>query len=165
MFWRGIGKYILLGIWICQTGLVILFGTLLEFFHHIPFTFGVYLKIKALSYLLMIPFLFFFRGIVDFCQNLFYPSRKFDRPQPVYSHAERFRLAGEFKEAILAYHELAEQYPDLAKPFVAMMDIYDLEYHDTQAVRQIYQRAIQTVKDPRERKILDQAYQDMTKEG
>ena len=74
-------------------------------------------------------------------------------------------MSRKLEEAILAYHELAEQYPDLAKPFVAMMDIYDLEYHDTQAVRQIYQRAIQTVKDPRERKILDQAYQDMTKEG
>ncbi|MGN0866167.1 MAG: hypothetical protein ACI4SG_00615 [Oligosphaeraceae bacterium] len=164
MFWRGIGKYILLGIWVAQTGLVVLFGVLLEHFHHVPFTFGLYLRIKLLSYLLLLPFLFGFRSMVEFFQNLYFPSGKFDRPQPVYSHAERFRLAGEFKEAILAYNELATQYPDLAKPFVAMMDIYDLEYHDTESVRKIYQRAIQTVKDPRERKILDQAYQDMTKE-
>ena len=163
-WFTGVGKYVLIGIWIAQTGLVLLMCALLEKFHHIPFNWKTYLRIKLLSYALSLPFLWTLDGAIDFLESLYCPSKKFDRPQPVYSLPERLRREGRLQEALCAYHDLASQYPDLAKPFIGMMDIYDLEYHDNESVRKVYQAAVKTVTDKRERALLDRACRDMLKD-
>ncbi len=155
---------IILGIWTAQTGLVLLFMVFGAFFARIPFTLETYLHIKVVAYLLTLPLILFFRQIRGFFENLYYPNKKFDRPQPVYSHAEKYALDENYSAALQEYSAIAQEFPHLAKPFMEMMNLYDLRFHDHNSVRNVYARAIQTVKDKEQRRLLDHLYHDITGE-
>ncbi|HOG50579.1 MAG TPA: hypothetical protein PKY10_08320, partial [Lentisphaeria bacterium] len=57
---------------------------------------------------------------------------------------------------------LSKQYPDLARPYIEMMDIADRDLRDRPTLEAIYRQGCKTVRDE-ERKALDQAYDEMTR--
>jgi hypothetical protein len=158
---RFITFLIILGIWVAQTGLVILFMAFGAVFAKIPFSWETYIHIKLVAYLLTLPLILFFRQVRGFFENLYYPTKKFDEPQPVYSHAEKYALDENYSAALQEYYAIAREYPHLAKPFMEMMNLYDLRFHDHDSVRKVYALALQTVKDKEQRKLLEHLYHDI----
>ena len=115
------------------------------------------------------PSLFFFfiswiaGGIGRLVGDWFYfPGRHYDRPQPVYGPAQSMRTQNKPLEAMEYLRDLARHYPDLAKPYVEMMDIADRDLHDRPTLDAIYHQGRKTVRGE-ERKALDQAYREMTR--
>ncbi|MGI6356585.1 MAG: hypothetical protein GX937_01880 [Lentisphaerae bacterium] len=94
--------------------------------------------------------------------GLYFSSRSYDRPQPAYGPAQAMRTRNEPLKAMEYLSNLAKQYPDLARPYIEMMDIADRDLHDRPTLETIYQQGCKTVRGE-ERKALDQAYDEMTR--
>jgi hypothetical protein len=91
----------------------------------------------------------------------YFPSRHYDRPQPVYGPAQAMRTQNRPMEALEYLRELATRYPDLARPYIEMMDIADRDLHDRTTLEAIYRQGCKTVRG-QERQTLDQAWREMT---
>ncbi|HQC52277.1 MAG TPA: hypothetical protein PLE92_04035 [Lentisphaeria bacterium] len=93
---------------------------------------------------------------------LYFPNRHYDRPQPIYGPAQAMRAQNKPLEAMEYLNNLSKQYPDLARPYIEMMDIADRDLHDRPTLEAIYRQGCKTVRGE-ERKALDQAYDEMTR--
>lgn len=62
--------------------------------------------------------------------NLFWPSDRFDRPQPAYSIPQSKRARGLYEEAMAGFEKLAEEHPQEVQPYVEMIDIAIVNLHD-----------------------------------
>jgi len=82
------------------------------------------------------------RILVEKVADFFMYSEKFDRPQPMYGKASALRKNRQYEEAIAAYEEIAEAYPDEIKPWLEMIDLVLRDLRDPARAELIYQRAL-----------------------
>ena len=122
-----------------------------------------YLAILGLALVLTIPILLFRRKLFTGASNFFFPDASYDRPQPVYSRPAALRAQNRLDEAIAEYEAIIADYPDLARAYVELMDLYDLEYHDREKVAEIYRRGCAGIPAGRERQLLDEQYREITR--
>jgi len=78
--------------------------------------------------------------------SLFYPVRRFDRPQPMYSIPQSKRAKGLYEEAMAGFEKIAETYPDEVQPYIHMIDIAIVNLKDPDRANAIYQRGFSTLK-------------------
>jgi tetratricopeptide (TPR) repeat protein len=81
-------------------------------------------------------------GLVERAFDFFTYSEKFDRPQPMYGKPMALRKNRQYEEAINAYEEIAEAYPDELKPWLEMIDVMQRDLGDPERAERIYQRAL-----------------------
>ena len=74
--------------------------------------------------------------------NLFYPSRRFDRPQPVYSTGEAKRKNGLYQEAFDHFAGIAAEFPNELKPYVEMMDIAIVDMKNRALADKVFQQGM-----------------------
>jgi len=98
------------------------------------------------------------RLVVESSGKLFWPSRHFDRPQPMYSIPEAQRARGHYEEAMTGFEKIAEEFPDELKPFVEMIDIAIRDFKDPARAKEIYQRGIALLKREKDREALAKMY-------
>jgi tetratricopeptide (TPR) repeat protein len=94
------------------------------------------------------------RGFVGWLYDRFSYSEKYDRPAPMYSIPQGLRKNRRFEEAIEAYEQIAEDYPDELKPYLEMMDIALGELKDPDRAELIYQQGLLNFTDPNHRERL-----------
>ena len=98
------------------------------------------------------------RLVAESSGNLFYPGRRFDRPQPMYSIPEARRASGFYEEAISGFEKLAEAYPDEVKPYIEMIDISILNLKDPERANEIYRRGVALLKKVEDKEALATMY-------
>ncbi|MGB0291505.1 MAG: hypothetical protein ACPGIA_02900 [Luteolibacter sp.] len=82
------------------------------------------------------------RALVDKVVDFFMFSEKFDRPQPMYGRAKALHKSRQYDEAMKAYQDIAENYPDELKPHLEMIDIALRDLNDQQLAESIYQESL-----------------------
>lgn len=98
------------------------------------------------------------RLIAEPSGSLFYPVRRFDRPQPVYSIPQSKRAKGLYEEAILGFEKIAREYPDEVKPYIEMVDIAVVNLRDPERANAIYQRGVSLLKKEEDKEVLARMY-------
>jgi len=86
--------------------------------------------------------------------SLFFPDRRFDRPQPLYSIPESRRKEGLVQEAWDGFEHLAETYPQELRPYVELMDIAAVDLHDAARLETVYRQGMETLRRARDRTVL-----------
>lgn len=79
--------------------------------------------------------------------SLFYPSGKFDRPQPMYSIPAGKRKKTLYEEAIADYEKIAADHPGEVKPYIEIIDITVTDLHDKARARRVYEAGIGALAD------------------
>lgn len=82
------------------------------------------------------------RALVDKVVDFFMFSEKFDRPQPMCGRAKALHKSRQYDEAMKAYQDIAENYPDELKPHLEMIDIALRDLNDQQLAESIYQESL-----------------------
>lgn len=90
--------------------------------------------------------------------SLFYPSDRFDGPQPMYSVPQSRRAVGAYEEAMSGYEKIAEKYPDEVKPYIEMMNIAILDLRDVERAKLILDRGQALFRDEGTRRVLQQSF-------
>lgn len=90
--------------------------------------------------------------------NLFYPDRRFSRPQPIYSIPESKRTQGLYEEAIAGFEKIAADYPDQVKPYIDMIDISIVNLKDPNRANEIFQLGIASLKRDQDKEALSIMY-------
>ncbi len=90
--------------------------------------------------------------------NLFWPSERFDRPQPAYSIPQSKRARGLYEEAMAEFEKITEEYPQEVQPYVEMIDIAIVNLHDPERAKAIFQRGISVLKKDEDREALARMY-------
>jgi hypothetical protein len=93
--------------------------------------------------------------------SIIFPDREFDRPQPKYSIPAARRAQGQSEEAFVGFQKIAEEYPDVARPYLEMMDIATRDLANPNLAAAIFQKAMQNVKGGQDRKELLEFYRDI----
>jgi len=86
--------------------------------------------------------------------GLFYPGRRFDRPQPMYSIPQAKRQKGQYEEAIAGFEQIAVDYPDEVQPYIEMMDIAIVNLKDPGRANAIYLRGVSAMKKNEDKETL-----------
>lgn len=86
--------------------------------------------------------------------ELFYPDEKFERPLPRYGPAQALRKQRRFKEAMDAYREIADEYPDELRVYLEMMEIAMIELKDRSRARLIHQEGMEKLTEEKDREQL-----------
>ena len=95
--------------------------------------------------------------------NIFFPDRRFDRPQPTYSMAETKRVRGEFVEALEEYEGILADYPGDLRCFIAMLDIAATDLKDAALVERLVRRAREEVSSADMARI-EEVYDELTRD-
>jgi hypothetical protein len=90
--------------------------------------------------------------------KLFYPDRRYSRPQPVYSIPQSKRAKGLYEEAIAGFEKIAADHPDEAKPYIEMIDICIVHLKDPVRANEIYQRGMSLLKMDKDKEALATMY-------
>jgi hypothetical protein len=90
--------------------------------------------------------------------NLFWPSRRFDRPQPMYGIPESKRKKGLYQEAFDGFQAIAEEFPQELKPYVQMIDIAIVDMYNANLARAVLQSGLKTLKDDNARDALSRMH-------
>ena len=90
------------------------------------------------------------RDLVEWVVDFFTYSEKFDRAPPMYSIPQGLRKNRRYEEAMAAYEEIAEAYPDELKPWLEMIDIALFDLKDADRAEIIHQRGMQTLVDEKQ---------------
>jgi len=93
-------------------------------------------------------------AITERVVNFFLPSEKFDRPLPLYGPAEALRRRHRFEEAMAAYQQIAEAYPDEPRPYLEMMEIAVLNLRDPSRAKLIQQQGLEVMAEEKNREQL-----------
>ena len=93
--------------------------------------------------------------------RLFYPSDKFDRPQPMYSIPAGQRASGLTDEAFSGFQAIAEEHPQLLRPYREMMDIAINDMKNPELAEATLQRGVATLKRKKDREALRDMYETM----
>ena len=94
------------------------------------------------------------RGLVDKVADIFMYSEKFDRAPPMYGRPAALRKSREYEEAMAAYEEIAEEYPDEIKPYLEMIDMAMRDLNDPERAELIYQQGLLKFQNEEDRKRL-----------
>ncbi len=100
-------------------------------------------------------------GVANFFSGLFFPGRNYHRPQPVYGPALSLRQQGRYEEALAALADIAAEYPDLARPYLEMLDICASALHDFEKCRALYQEGINRLQNRSERQSLERFFAEI----
>ena len=84
----------------------------------------------------------------DLAGGLFFPDRKFDRPQPVFSIAEGKRTQGQPREALAEYERVLLEHPAEIRCYVGMMDIAARDLRDPVLAEGYHRRGAEQITDP-----------------
>lgn len=95
--------------------------------------------------------------IGDLTANLFMPSARHDKPQPMYSIPEGRMAAEDYTGALEAYEELAAEHPTEIVPHLRMMEIWLRVYQDVEAAQTIRDNALQAIEGHENRGKFDAA--------
>jgi hypothetical protein len=79
--------------------------------------------------------------------GIIYPDRHFDRPQPVFSHAEAKRAQGLPREALAEYERVLAEHPEEVRCYIAMMDVAGRDLRDPTLAEGYYRRACDSITD------------------
>jgi len=90
--------------------------------------------------------------------NLFWPSEKYDRPQPQYSIPQSKRARGLYEEAMDGFEKIAEEHPQETQPYVEMIDIAIVNLHDPVRAKAIFHHGIDVLKKDEDRETLARMY-------
>lgn len=120
-------------------------------FHAMPYVL-VGIPMIALAAIIAAPSIA--RDLVDRVVDFFTYSEKFDRPQPMYGKAMALRKNRQYEEAMAAYEEIAEDYPDEIKPWLEMIDMSLRELGDPERAERIYQQGVLQFGDEKNRERL-----------
>lgn len=101
-------------------------------------------------------------GAVDFFAGIFFPDRRYNRPQPMYGPALSLRTQGRYDEALSALAAIAGEYPDVARPYLEMLDICASDLHDGEKCRAVYQEGMLRLRDKDERRALERYYAEVS---
>lgn len=148
---------------ILASGMALIIGFIAAVRLNIDLTAGRIALLIGMALLMALPPIFFRRMLYSAFENFFFPGEYYDRPLPVFSKADALRTQERIPEAIVAYEELIQQAPDLSYCYCQLMDIYDQEYHQPEAVEEVYQRGVSAIRDPKEMRQLQDTYQEIVK--
>ncbi len=81
--------------------------------------------------------------------TIFFPDRRFDRPQPMYSLAEGKRTQGKPREALAEYERILLEHPADVRCYIAMMDIAARDLRDPALAEGYFRRGTEAVAEPR----------------
>jgi tetratricopeptide (TPR) repeat protein len=98
------------------------------------------------------------RLVAESSGGLFWPNRRFDRPQPMYGAPRSMRARGQYEEAMAGFEEMIEEYPQETQAYVEMIDIAIVDLNDAERANRIYQRGMSTLKDEDSKGALAQMY-------
>ncbi|MDD5678815.1 MAG: hypothetical protein PHW60_12635 [Kiritimatiellae bacterium] len=90
--------------------------------------------------------------------NLFWPSAYYDRPQPQYSIPQSKRARGLYEEAMAGFEEIAEEYPQETQPYVEMIDLAIVDFHDPERAKAVFHRGISILEKDEDRETLARMY-------
>jgi len=90
--------------------------------------------------------------------NLFWPSERFDRPQPQYSIPQSKRARGLYAEAMAEFEKLAEEYPQETQPYIEMIDIAIVNLHDSERAHAVFLRGVSVLEKEEDRETLARTY-------
>jgi len=93
--------------------------------------------------------------------NLFYPGKRFSRPQPVYSIPQSKRAKGLYEEAIAGFEAIAKEYPADVKPYIEMIDISIVNLKDPDRANEIFQCGLAHLKKDKDKEVLATMYSAM----
>lgn len=93
--------------------------------------------------------------------SIIFPDREFDRPQPKYSIPAARRAQGQSEEAFVGFQKIAEEYPDVGRPYLEMMDIATRDLRNPTLAAAIFQQGMQNVKHQQDRNDLRELYKDI----
>ena len=100
----------------------------------------------------------FARLVAEPAGNLFYPGRRFSRPQPAYSIPQSKRAKGLYEEAIAEFEAIADEYPAEVRPYIEMIDISIVNLKDPDRADEIFQRGISVLKKEADKEVLAKTY-------
>ena len=161
--WSRYEIYFHLALVLLAAGMAFVISVALSFLGKVEITPMRYLAILALALILMLPLLLLRRKLFNGASNFFFPDASYDRPQPVYSRPAALRAQNRLDEAIAEYEAIIAEYPDLARAYVELMDLYDLDLHDREKAAEVYRRGCAAIPDGRERRLLDEQYREITR--
>ncbi|NLZ64709.1 MAG: hypothetical protein GX902_12980 [Lentisphaerae bacterium] len=101
-------------------------------------------------------------GAVAFFAGIFFPGRRYDRPQPMYGPALSLRTQGRYDEALRALADIAGEYPDVARPYLEMLDICASVLHDWDKCQAVYQEGMLRLRDKDERQALERYFAEVS---
>lgn len=90
--------------------------------------------------------------------NLFWPSDRYDRPQPAYSIPQSKRARGLYEEAMAGFEQIAAEYPQETQAYVEMLDVAIVDLHDPQRAQAIFHRGISVLEKEDDRETLARMY-------
>ena len=102
------------------------------------------------------------RVVAEPAGNLFYPGRRFDRPQPAYGIPESQRKKGQFDHAFAGFQQIAAEHPQELKAYVAMIDIAVVDLRRPELAESVYTQAQATLRNRRDRASLHVMYEAIT---
>ena len=82
--------------------------------------------------------------------SLFFPRHR-ARHEPAYSRADAIRLRGRYEDAIAAYQDIADEFPNELRPYVAMMEIALQNLGDAEFGDAIVKRGLTLLRDDPQR--------------
>ena len=98
------------------------------------------------------------RLIAEPSGNLFWPGRRFDRPQPMYSIPQSKKAKGLYEEAIAGFEKIAEEYPEEVHPYIEIIDITIVKLKDPERANATYQRGMSVLKKDEDKEVLARMY-------
>jgi hypothetical protein len=90
--------------------------------------------------------------------NLFYPSMRFDGPQPMYSIPESKRKSGFPQEAFDGFHAISQEHPQELKPYIEMIDIAIMDMKSGDLALSTFRHGLQTLTDEQAKDSLSRMY-------
>ena len=90
--------------------------------------------------------------------NLFYPSMRFDGPQPMYSIPESRRKKGLTQEAFDGFLAISREHPQELKPYIEMIDIAIMDMRSADLAESTLHHGLQTLDSEQARGSLSRMY-------
>lgn len=78
--------------------------------------------------------------------GLFWPNRRFDRPQPMYGGPRSLRARGLYDEAMAGFEKMVADYPQEMQAYVEMIEIAIVNLNDGERANRIYQSGMSVLR-------------------
>lgn len=98
------------------------------------------------------------RMLAESWGGLFYPVRRSSRPAPMYSIPQAKRMSGHYEEAMEGFQKIADEYPGEVQPYIEMIDIAIMNFHDPDHANEVYQRGVSLMKKQKDKEALATMY-------
>lgn len=98
------------------------------------------------------------RLIAEPSGSLYWPTGRFDRPQPMYGIPQSKRAKGLYEQAMAGYEKIIRDYPGELKPYVEMIDIAVVDLRDPDRATWLLNRGLAVLKKEEDRATLSRIY-------